>query len=56
MELWMHHANGSIACVMISCLPLTPADGEWFGTRGFCRDITEDRERESELARSRHRE
>ncbi|MBT3764974.1 MAG: sensor domain-containing diguanylate cyclase [Rhodospirillaceae bacterium] len=56
MELWMRQADGTAACVVISSLPLTTTDSTWQGTRGICRNVTEDREREAALTRSRHRE
>jgi diguanylate cyclase (GGDEF)-like protein/PAS domain S-box-containing protein len=56
MELWMRQADGTIACVVISSLPLITTDGTWQGARGICRNVTEDREREAALTRSRHRE
>ena len=37
-------------------MPLLNAKGEWRGTRGVCRDVTESREREATLARVRNRE
>ncbi len=55
-EVWMRRADGTHACVVGSCLPLMTDDGEWRGTRGVCRDVTEDRDRESALNRARHRE
>ncbi len=55
-EMWMRRANDTTACVVVSCLPLNTSDGEWRGARGICRDVTEDREREAALNRSRNRE
>jgi len=55
MELWMRQADGTVACVEISSLPLTTTDGTWQGARGIVRNVTEDREREAALTRSRHR-
>jgi diguanylate cyclase (GGDEF)-like protein/PAS domain S-box-containing protein len=56
VEIWMRRADGSTACVITSCQPLTRPDGSWLGTRGICRDVTEEREREAALTRARHRE
>lgn len=56
VEMWMRRADGSVACVIISCLPLLAEDGSWHGARGICRDITEEREGEAALARARNRE
>ena len=55
-EMWMSRADGSTACVIVSCLPLLTEDGEWRGARGICRDVTEDRERETALTRAHNRE
>jgi len=59
VEIWMHHKDGSTACVILSCVPLMAGEngGEvWKGTRGVCRDVTEERENESALSRARRRE
>ncbi len=56
VEMWMRRADGSTACVLASCQPLTGSDGSLLGTRGICRDVTEEREREAALTRARHRE
>ncbi len=59
VEIWMNHKDGSTACVILSCVPLmSEEDGKqlWKGTRGVCRNVTEERENESALARARRRE
>ncbi len=59
IEIWMHHKDGTTACVILSCVPLIGGeggDGQWKGTRGVCRNVTEERENESALARARRRE
>ncbi|MEE9317609.1 MAG: sensor domain-containing diguanylate cyclase [Rhodospirillales bacterium] len=59
IEIWMRNKDGSTACVILSCVPLVTGEtgGEqWKGTRGICRDVTEERENESALARARRRE
>jgi len=56
VEMWMRRADGSTACVIASCNPITGPDGSWLGTRGICRDVTKDREREAALTSARHRE
>ena len=56
VEMWMRRVDGATACVIVSCLPLKTEAGEWRGTRGICKDVTEEREREAALARARHRE
>ena len=45
--------------MIVSALPLVKNDDEnelWIGCRGDCRDVTEERESEAELARARNRE
>jgi diguanylate cyclase (GGDEF)-like protein/PAS domain S-box-containing protein len=49
-------ADGLPACLLVSCLPVVGADGQWQGARGICRDVTEARERDAALARARTRE
>ena len=56
VEMWMRRADGSTACVIASSVPLKSEDGAWQGTRGICRDVTEERARETALTRARHRE
>ncbi len=56
VELWMRRADGTTACVIVSCLPLTAETGEAFGARGVCRDVTRERQRAAALDRARHRE
>jgi len=56
VEIWMRKTDNSLACLMISCLPLYKKDGKWRGARGVCRDVTIEREREATLTQSRHRE
>ncbi len=59
VEVWMRRKDGATACLVVSCVPLfvDTGDGhEWSGSRGVCRDVTDERESESALARARHRE
>ena len=59
VEVWMRRKDGSTACVLVSCVPLVAAangDEQRKGARGICRDVTDERENESALARARHRE
>ncbi|OHC75381.1 MAG: hypothetical protein A3G18_05420 [Rhodospirillales bacterium RIFCSPLOWO2_12_FULL_58_28] len=56
VEIWMRRADGSTACIVVSCMPLKTESGEWRGARGVCRDVTEEREREAALTQARHRE
>ena len=59
VEIWFNLRNGETACMLVSCVPLFREVGdhrEWSGTRGVCRDVTEERRSEAALARARHRE
>lgn len=56
VELWFRKASGEPACLVASCRPVFDDAGRWQGARGVCRDVTESRNREAELARLRHRE
>ena len=56
VEIWMRHADGSQACVILAGIPLFDDDGRWRGARGVCRDATEARALEDALARARYRE
>ena len=56
IEIWMLRKNGEHACVLLAARPISDASGAWYGARGVCRDLTEERERESALSRARQRE
>ncbi|MEX1206265.1 MAG: diguanylate cyclase [Dongiaceae bacterium] len=56
VELWFRTATGDSACLVAACRPLFDHAGEWRGTRGLARDMTEARAREADFARVRHRE
>lgn len=56
VEIWMRHADGSQACVILAGIPLFDDEGRWRGARGVCRDATEARALEDALARARYRE
>lgn len=56
VEVWLARKNGEIASVLLSCVPLFDETRTWQGTRGVCRDVTEERANEAALARARHRE
>jgi diguanylate cyclase (GGDEF)-like protein/PAS domain S-box-containing protein len=56
IEIWMLRKNGAHACVLLAARPIADAGGAWHGARGVCRDLTEERERESALSRARQRE
>lgn len=55
-ELWMTGASGETACLVAAAIPLLDPDGTRRGARGVCRDITEMRVREAELAAFHDRE
>ncbi|MGF1609956.1 MAG: diguanylate cyclase [Kiloniellales bacterium] len=56
VEVWVRRSDGEIVCLRIVALPLTDADNVWIGVRGHCRDVTHERNRQSDVARARHRE
>lgn len=56
MEVWMHRADGGMACVVVSAIPFFEDDGTPLGVRGVCRDITSERERAVALAHAHQRE
>ena len=53
-EVWFRRADGELALLVCACLPLHDAQGQWCGTRGVSRDITEERAGEVALARSQY--
>ncbi len=55
-EVHMLGADGSTVCLLVSCVPVFAETGEYRGSRGVCRDVTETRNRDAELARVRGRE
>lgn len=56
VTVWARRADGSLACLLVSCVPVMTERGEWCGTRGVARDVTEARNRDAALARARARE
>ena len=56
MELWLQRADGAMACLLISSVPVLDNRARWQGARGVCRDITPIREREAALRRTHKRE
>lgn len=52
----LRRADGSVARVLISARPLRTAKGEWRGSRGICRDVTEAFLRQEELAQVQRRD
>lgn len=56
MELWLKRADGSMACLLVSAVPVLDSHAKWQGARGVCRDITHIREKEALLRRTNKRE
>jgi len=60
IEMWFRSKDGETVCMLVSCVPLFQEEpGEarrWSGTRGVCRDVTDERRSEAALSRARHRE
>lgn len=55
-ELWVSRADDEPVCLLVTASPLQGADGTWSGARGVARDVTERREKESDLAHGRNQE
>ncbi|NWG44931.1 MAG: diguanylate cyclase [Alphaproteobacteria bacterium] len=55
-EMWLRGPDGDRFCVRVSAVPVHDETGAWRGARGVCRDVTELRHREAEIARSVERE
>ncbi|WPZ34952.1 diguanylate cyclase [Thalassobaculum sp. OXR-137] len=51
MEITFRRPDGGEARLETAAAPLFAADGSWAGARGVCRDVTDDRMRDMELAR-----
>lgn len=56
MELWLQSSDGTMACLLVSAVPIWDNQSTWQGARGVCRDITVRREQEAVLRRTRKRE
>lgn len=56
IEVWVNGADGESHCMMISSLPVTDESGDWCGTRGVGRDVTELRAREREVDQAHARD
>jgi diguanylate cyclase (GGDEF)-like protein/PAS domain S-box-containing protein len=52
MEITFRRADGGEARLETAAAPLFAPDGSWAGARGVCRDVTDDRLRDMELARA----
>jgi diguanylate cyclase (GGDEF)-like protein/PAS domain S-box-containing protein len=55
-QVWMRGGEGQEACLLASAVPVVDHDGTWRGARGLCRDVTEERLRDSALAQAKVRE
>jgi len=56
VELWLRHADGRSLCYEVSAVPLYDKSGEWVGSRGVCRDVTQDRHYRTQMAAQRNRD
>lgn len=56
VECWLLDRDGAKACVRASCVPVFDDEGILQGVRGVCRDITEDKLQQVELAQAQERE
>ena len=54
-EIRIRRKDGSLAHLLMSCIPVTDADGVWRGCRGVCRDVTAEREQRAALDRADRR-
>lgn len=55
-QIWMRGGDGEEACLVASAVPVVDHEGTWRGARGLCRDVTEERLRDSTLAQAKVRE
>ena len=55
-QIWMRSGDDQQACLVASAVPVVDHDGTWRGARGLCRDVTEQRLRDSALAQAKVRE
>lgn len=56
VELWVRTQKGEPACILISAIPIPGVDDQPSGARGIAIDVSEERHRQSELARLKIRE
>ncbi len=52
VEVFLRRKDDSIGCFEVSCVAVRDGKGEWAGTRGVARDVTEARERVEALRRA----
>ena len=55
-QIWLRNATGGESCLIAASVPVFGETGAWTGARGLCRDVTQERMRDSELARAKVRE
>ncbi|HSV28682.1 MAG TPA: GGDEF domain-containing protein, partial [Candidatus Omnitrophota bacterium] len=55
-EVWMNQADGTQACLLLSATPIRGEGAVWKGSRGVCRDVTQERLRDAALVRANNRE
>jgi len=55
-QIWMRGADGQEACFVTAAVPVMDGDGNWCGARGLCRNVTQQRLRDSALAQAKVRE
>jgi len=55
-QIWMRDGDGRETCLVASAVPVVDHEGVWCGARGLCRDVTEERLRDSALAQANVRE
>ena len=55
-QIWMRAADRQEVCFVVAAVPVTGPDGDWCGARGLCRNVTEQRLRDSALAQAKVRE
>lgn len=55
-QIWMRDGDGKEACLVASAVPVVDQEGVWCGARGLCRDVTDERLRDSALAQANVRE
>ena len=55
-QIWMRGGDGEEICLVASAVPVVDHEGTWRGARGLCRDVTEERLRDSALAQAKVRE
>lgn len=55
-EVWVRRADNKLTCVAVFSRPIRDEHGVWTGSRGVCREVTEERHRQDQLVAARQRE